>query len=131
MFFRKPQVIICLLAFKVISASLKTLGKVFDAAKPTYITNLFTSGVQTDNEEPDEKRAKLGHNLQNANTKTSNREKLAFMLYRRLRDSRWEVRDSALEFVAGLLQLNQGKSRMQWSEARQRGTGKWKNKHNV
>lgn len=123
MCFRTSQVIVCLLTFKVMSTSLKTLGKVFDAAKPTYITNLFTSDMQTDNEATDEKRTKLGHNLQNANTKTSNREKLAFMLYRRLRDSSWEIRDSTLEFVVVLLQLNQGKSCMQWSEARHCGNG--------
>ena len=43
--------------------------------------------------------------------KRANREKLAFMLYRRLRDSRWEVRDSTLEFVGSLVPLgNLGKS---------------------
>ena len=45
------------------------------------------------------------------------------MLYRRLRDSSWEVRDSTLEFVADLVQLDQGKSCMHWSEARHRSIG--------
>ena len=117
-------VIICLLVFKVTSTSLKTLGKVFGAAKPTYITKLFNnSDIQTDSEILGEKRARLDHHLQNSNTKTSNREKLAFMLYRRLRDSSWEVRDSTLEFVADLVHLDQGKSCMHWSEARHRGIG--------
>ena len=117
-------VIICLLVFKVTSTSLKTLGKVFGAAKPTYITKLFNnSNIQTDSEILGEKRARLDHHLQNSNTKTSNREKLAFMLYRRLRDSSWEVRDSTLEFVADLVQLDQGKSCMHRNEARHRSIG--------
>ena len=117
-------VIICLLVFKVTSTSLKTLGKVFGAANPIYITKLFNSSdIQTDSEILGEKRARLDHHLQNSNTKTSNLEKLAFMLYRRLRDSSWEVRDSTLEFVADLVQLDQGKSCMHWSEARHRSIG--------
>ena len=35
-------------------------------------------------------------------------EKLALVLSQRLRDSRWEVKDSSLEFVASLLQVNHG-----------------------
>lgn len=117
-------VIICLLVFKVTSTSLKTLGKVFGAANPIYITKLFNSSdIQTDSEILGEKRATLDHHLQNSNTKTSNREKLAFMLYRRLRDSSWEVRDSTLEFVADLVQSDQGKSCMHRNEARHRSIG--------
>lgn len=53
----------------------------------------------------------FGDGEQSSDMKRANREKLAFVLYRRLRDSRWEVRDSTLEFVGSLLQLcNQGKS---------------------
>lgn len=117
-------VIICLLVFKVTSTSLKTLGKVFGAANPIYITKLFNSSdIQTDSEILGEKRARLDHHLQNSNTKTSNLEKLAFMLYRRLRDSSWEVRDSTLEFVADLVQLDRGKSCMHRNEARHRSIG--------
>lgn len=80
------------------------------------MAKLFNSEITTA-DETSEKRAKLESSLpcedieQSSNIKAENREKLAFMLYRRLRDSRWEVRDSTLEFVASLLQLlNQGKS---------------------
>lgn len=104
----------------MISTALKTLEKVLDAARPAYITELFSNEMRTSDDGPNEKRVKLDHSppcqgdvQQNSNSKTSNCEKLAFMLYRRLRDSRWEVRDSTLEFVAALLQLNQGRSCIQ------------------
>ena len=100
----------------MISTALKTLGKILDAARPEFLAKLFNSEIRTA-DETSEKRAKLESSLpcedieQSSNIKAENREKLAFMLYRRLRDSRWEVRDSTLEFVASLLQLlNQGKS---------------------
>ncbi|XP_078347834.1 integrator complex assembly factor BRAT1-like [Oculina patagonica] len=94
----------------VISTSLKTLGKVLDAARPAFLTELFNSEIKTTDERC-KKRAKLENSppcedvQQSSTLKVENREKLAFMLYRRLRDSRWEVRDSTLEFVASLLQL--------------------------
>ena len=84
--------------------------------KPGFLSELFSS----DNGSTDEtakKRARLenspayGDGEQSSDMKRANREKLAFMLYRRLRDSRWEVRDSTLEFVGSLVQLcSQGKS---------------------
>ena len=97
--------------FKVISSSLKTLGKVLDTARPEFITELFSSGTTT--EETSRKRARLDHSPPceeegKQMTAVRTREKLAFVLYRRLRDSRWEVRDSTLEFVGSLLQLNHG-----------------------
>ena len=98
----------------MISSSLKTLGKVLLTARPEFITELFRS--DTAREESSRKRARLDHSpscegvQQRANVKAAKCEKLAFVLYRRLRDSRWEVRDSTLEFVASLLQVNQGKT---------------------
>lgn len=84
--------------------------------RPAFLTELFSSENGTTDETAN-KRAKLekssacGDVEQRSDIKRANREKLAFMLYRRLRDSRWEVRDSTLEFVASLLQLfNQGES---------------------
>lgn len=84
--------------------------------KPAFLTELF-SNENGATDETANKRAKLEKNSacgdveQRSDIKRANREKLAFMLYRRLRDSRWEVRDSTLEFVASLLKLvNQGES---------------------
>ena len=94
----------------MISTSLKTLGKVLFATRPEFLTKLFDSEIKTD--EASKKRAKLepGPLCEDAEQSSNNCEKLAFMLYRRLWDSRWEVRDSTLEFVASLLELvNQGK----------------------
>ena len=101
---------------QVISTALKTLGKVLNAARPGFFTELFSSGNGATGETAN-KRARresspvCGDGEQSSDMKRANREKLAFMLYRRLRDSRWEVRDSTLEFVGSLVQLcNQGKS---------------------
>lgn len=74
------------------------------------MTKLFNSEINTD--EASNKRAKLELSplCEDVEQSSNNHEKLAFMLYRRLRDSRWEVRDSTLEFVGSLLELvNQGK----------------------
>ena len=45
---------------------------------------------------------------QEMTVKRVDNEKLALVLSQRLRDSRWEVKDSSLEFVASLLQVNHG-----------------------
>lgn len=101
---------------QVISTALKTLGKVLNAARPGFLTELFSSGNGATGETAN-KRARrenspaFGDGEQSSDMKRANREKLAFVLYRRLRDSRWEVRDSTLEFIGSLLQLcNQGTS---------------------
>ena len=93
-----------------------TLGKVLNAARPGVLTELFGNGNEATGETAN-KRARrenssaCGDGKQSSDMKRANREKLAFMLYRRLRDSSWEVRDSTLEFVGSLVQLcNQGKS---------------------
>ena len=100
----------------MISTALKTLGKVLNAMKPGYLTELFSCENGTTGETAN-KRVRLenspscGDGEQSSDIKRANREKLAFMLYRRLRDSRWEVRDSTLEFVGSLVHLsNRGKS---------------------
>ena len=100
----------------MISTALKTLGKVLNAARPGFLSELFSSGNGATGETAN-KRARrendpaCGDDVQSSDMKRANREKLAFTLYRRLRDSRWEVTDSTLEFVGSLVQLcNQGKS---------------------
>lgn len=95
---------------------MKTLGKVLYAAKPGFLTDLFSSENGTLDETAN-KRARLENSLacrdggRISDMKRANREKLAFILYRRLRDSSWEVRDSTLEFVGSLVALGSpGKS---------------------
>ena len=95
---------------------MKTLEKVLYAVKPGFLTDLFSSENGTSDETAN-KRARLENSPacrdgeRGSDMKRANREKLAFMLYRRLRDSRWEVRDSTLEFIGSLVQLgNLGKS---------------------
>lgn len=95
---------------------MKTLGKVLYAVKPGFLTDLFSSENGT-LDETAKKRARLENSLasrdgeRSSDMKRANREKLAFMLYRRLRDSSWEVRDSTLEFVGSLVLLDSpGKS---------------------
>ena len=96
----------------MISSSLKTLGKVLRAARPEFITELFSS--DTGMEDTTRKRVRLDSDAscedvpQVMSIKVTNCEKLAFVLFRRLRDSRWEVRDSILEFIASLLLINNG-----------------------
>ena len=91
----------------MISLSLKTLGKVLDSARDEFITELFSR-----KDENLSKRARLEspapevEHLSAVDVKRANRDKLAFLLFRRLRDLRWEVRDSTLEFVESLLRLS-------------------------
>ena len=105
----------------MISAALKTLGKVLNAMKPGFLTELFRRENRTTDETAN-KRARLensaacGDDERSSDMKRANREKLAFLLFRRLRDSGWEVRDSMLEFVGSLVRLsNQGKPSFSFS----------------
>ena len=94
------------------SSSLKTLAKVLNAARPEFITELFSG--DKGKEDTTRKRVRLDNHAscedvpQMMSIKAANYEKLAFVLFRRLRDSRWEVRDSTLEFIASLLLINNG-----------------------
>lgn len=91
----------------VISLSLKTLGKVLDSAGDEFVKELFSR-----REETSPKRARFDGGTPGQasppeiSVKEANRAKLAFLMFRRLRDSRWEVRDSTLEFVESLMRLN-------------------------
>ena len=91
----------------MISLSLKTLDKVLDSAKDEFITELFSRKDETLSKrarfESPEPEVEL---VSAVDVKRVNCDKLAFLLFRRLRDSRWEVRDSTLEFVESLLRLN-------------------------
>jgi len=91
----------------VISLSLKTLDKVLDSAKDEFITELFSRKDETLSKrarfESPEPEVEL---VSAVDVKRVNCDKLAFLLFRRLRDSRWEVRDSTLEFVESPLRLN-------------------------
>ena len=94
----------------MISLSLKTLDKVLGPAKDEFITELFSRKGETLS-----KRARFESSapevelVSAVDVKRVNCDKLAFLLFRRLRDSRWEVRDSTLEFVESLLRLNNSK----------------------
>ena len=94
---------------QVISLSLKTLGKVLDSAGDEFVKELFSR-----REETSPKRARFDGGTPGQasppeiSVKEANRAKLAFLMFRRLRDSRWEVRDSTLEFVESLMRLNNG-----------------------
>ncbi|XP_068672973.1 BRCA1-associated ATM activator 1-like isoform X3 [Montipora foliosa] len=91
----------------VISLSLKTLGKVLDSSRDEFVKELFSR-----REETSPKRARFDGGTPGQasppeiSVKEANRAKLAFLMFRRLRDSRWEVRDSTLEFVESLMRLN-------------------------
>lgn len=93
---------------------MKTLGKVLESARPEFVTELFCSDAEK--ADTSRKRVRLDldttcKDLQQVTTvRAVNRDKLAFALFRRLRDSRWEVRDSTLEFVSSLLLMNNGES---------------------
>ena len=97
---------------KVISSSLKTLGKLLNVTREELITELFS--YQTLSGEIPTKQARLDSSdswkdvQQEMTVKRVDSEKLALVLSQRLRDSRWEVKDSSLEFVASLLQVNHG-----------------------
>ena len=97
---------------KVISSSLKTLGKLLKVTREEFITELFS--YQTLSGEIPTKQARLDSSeswkdgQQEMTVKRVDSEKLALLLSQRLRDSRWEVKDSSLEFVASLLQVNHG-----------------------
>ena len=97
---------------KVISSSLKTLGKLLNVTREEFITELFS--YQTLSGEIPTKQARLDSSdswkdvQQEMTVKRVDSEKLALVLSQRLRDSRWEVKDSSLEFVASLLQVNHG-----------------------
>ena len=97
---------------KVISSSLKTLGKLLNVTREEFITELFS--YQTLSGEIPTKQARLDSSeswkdgQQEMTVKRVDSEKLALVLSQRLRDSRWEVKDSSLEFVASLLQVNDG-----------------------
>ena len=97
---------------KVISSSLKTLGKLLNVTREELITELFS--YQTLSGEIPTKQARLDGSdslkdvQQEMTVKRVDSEKLALVLSQRLRDSRWEVKDSSLEFVASLLQINHG-----------------------
>ena len=97
---------------KVISSSLKTLGKLLNVTREKFITELFS--YQTLSGEIPTKQARLDSSdswkdvQQEMTVKRVDSEKLALVLSQRLRDSRWEVKDSSLEFVASLLQVNHG-----------------------
>ena len=97
---------------KVISSSLKTLGKLLNVTREELITELFS--YQTLSGEIPTKQARLDGSdslkdvQQEMTVKRVDSEKLALVLSQRLRDSRWEVKDSSLEFVASLLQVNHG-----------------------
>ena len=58
-------------------------------------------------EEPDIKRYKTNDEQTNLG-KAELKEKLAFLIHRRLRDHQWEIRDSTLEFILSC--VSQGKS---------------------
>ena len=96
----------------MISSSLKTLGKLLNITREEFITELFS--YQTLSGEIPTKQARLGSSdpckdvEQEMTVKRVDSEKLALVLSQRLRDSRWEVKDSSLEFVASLLQVNHG-----------------------
>ena len=83
-----------------------------EVARPELITELFSCEMKS--EEVPRKQPRLDHSpssesvQQKTTVRAANSGKLAFVLYRRLRDSRWEVKDSTLEFVASLLQVNNG-----------------------
>ena len=105
--------LLCIMSVvKVMSSSLKTFGKVLDIARPDFIAELFS--CEPSSEDIPRKQARLGSNVsldvqQNTTSvEAANSEKLAFVLFQRLRDSRWEVKDSTLEFVASLLRVNHG-----------------------
>ena len=97
---------------KVISSSLKTLGKLLNVTREEFITELFS--YQTLSGEIPTKQARLDSSeswkdgQQEMTVKRVDSEKLALVLSQRLRDSRWEVKDSSLEFVASLLQVTHG-----------------------
>ena len=96
----------------MISSSLKTLGKLLNVTREELITELFS--YQTLSGEIPTKQARLDSSeswkdgQQEMTVKRVDSEKLALVLSQRLRDSRWEVKDSSLEFVASLLQVNHG-----------------------
>ena len=96
----------------MISSSLKTLGKLLNVARPEFITELFS--CQTLSGEIPTKQARLDSSdswkdvQQDMAVKRVDSEKLALVVSQRLCDSRWEVKDSSLEFVASLLQVNHG-----------------------
>lgn len=93
----------------MISSSLKTLGKLLNDTREEFITELFSY-----QREIPTKQARLDSSdswkdvQQEMTVKRVDSEKLALVLSQRLRDSRWEVKDSSLEFVASLLQVNHG-----------------------
>ena len=90
----------------MISLSLKTLDKVLDSAKDEFITELFSRKDETLSKRARfESPASEVELVSAVDVKRVNCDKLAFLLFRRLRDSRWEVRDSTLEFVESLLRL--------------------------
>ena len=96
----------------MISSSLKTLGKLLNVTREELITELFS--YQTLSGEIPTKQARLDgtdswkDGQQEVTVKRVDSEKLALVLSQRLRDCRWEVKDSSLEFVASLLQVNHG-----------------------
>lgn len=96
----------------MISSSLKTLGELLNVTREEFITGLFS--CQTLSGEIPTKQVRLDSSdlwkdvQQEMTVKRVDSEKLALVLSQRLRDSRWEVKDSSLEFVASLLQVNHG-----------------------
>lgn len=96
----------------MISSSLKTLGELLNVTREEFITGLFS--CQTLSGEIPTKQVGLDSSdswkdvQQEMTVKRVDSEKLALVLSQRLRDSRWEVKDSSLEFVASLLQVNHG-----------------------
>ena len=96
----------------MISSSLKTLGELLNITREEFITGLFS--CQTLSGEIPTKQVGLDSSdswkdvQQEMTVKRVDSEKLALVLSQRLRDSRWEVKDSSLEFVASLLQVNHG-----------------------
>ena len=97
----------------MISLVLKTLGTFFKTAQQDFIDELFRSETakETVCKQP---RLECYSKTEEQGTsfvmdKAPKLQKFAFVLCRRLRDPRWEVKDSTLEFIESMVQLKNGK----------------------
>ncbi|XP_074624417.1 integrator complex assembly factor BRAT1-like, partial [Acropora palmata] len=95
---------------QVISSSLKALGKLINVARAEFITELFSHEPLSGEIPPKQVRLDSSDSWKDVQQELTVRrvdsDMLALVLSQRLRDSRWEVKDSSLEFVPSLLQVN-------------------------
>ena len=96
----------------MISSSLKALGKLINVARAEFITELFSHEPLSGEIPPKQVRLDSSDSWKDVQQELTVRrvdsDMLALVLSQRLRDSRWEVKDSSLEFVPSLLQVNHG-----------------------